>query len=134
MLAIMIIHLLAEQNARAIRKRHPTLKDGKQRMRLRSIGTLGEQIPEQRSSQTDQVKGRIGLDLRILRVVKGFRILLTSGLLFLLELITHEESRFTHRRQTDTECRTLKINDLDQASLGRHTLQCAIHVVLHELS
>ncbi len=133
MLAIVIIALLAEQDATAIGKRHPAHKDCKQGVLLGNIGSLGKEIPKHGSGQASQIKGRIGLDLGILWVVKGLCILLTSRLFVLAELIAHEETGLAHGRQANMKGRALEINDLDQTSLGRHTLQRAIHVVVHEL-
>lgn len=134
MLAIMIVLLFAEQNAGAIRQSHPTQKDGKQGMILGNIRSLRKQIPEHGSRQPNQIKGRIGLNLRILRVVERLTVLLTFGFLVLIKLITHEGTRLTHGRQTDLKRRPLKVNNLDQASLGRNTLQSAAQILPQELT
>ena len=134
MLAIMIVLLFAEQNARAIRQSHPTQKDGKQWMILGNIRSLGKQIPEHRSCQSNQIKGRIGFDFRVLRVVERLTVLLTFGFLVLIKLVAHEGTRLPHGRQTDLKRRPLKINNLDQASLGRNTLQRAAQILPQKLA
>lgn len=134
MLAIMIILLLAEQDACAIRQGHPTQKDRKQRMLLGNIRSFREQIPEHRSCQSNQIKGRIGLNLRVLRIVERFTVLLTFGFLIFVKLITHERAGFPHGRQTNLKCRPLKVDNLDQASLRRNTLQNAAQILPQELT
>lgn len=130
----MIIFLLPEQDACAIRQCHPTQKDGKQWVWLGDIGTLGKQIPEYGSGQSNQIKGRIGLDFRVLGILERITILLTIRFLVLRKLVAHERTSLPHRRQTDLKCSPLEINNLHQASLGRNTLQHAAQILVQELA
>ncbi len=134
MLTIMIISLLPEQDACAIRQCHPTQKDGKQWVLLRNIGSLRKQIPEHGSGQTNQIKGRIRLDLGILGILERITILLTIGFLVLRKLVAHERTSLPHRRQTDLKHGPLEINNLHEASLGWNTLQNAAQILVHKLT
>ena len=103
-------------------------------MWLGDIGTLGKQIPEYGSGQSNQIKGRIGLDFRVLGILERITILLTIRFLVLRKLVAHERTSLPHRRQTDLKCSPLEINDLHQASLGRNTLQHAAQILVQELA